>query len=211
MSGSPPVAEPFHEPAQQRGAGYLGMYLFLATEIMLFGAIFAVLFVLRLEHPHAVKEAASHLKMWIGAGNTAALLTSSLCMAIAVHSARDGAARRTAAWLSATASLGAVFLGVKAYEYWTEYHEGLMPHTEPARALKDPAEWLFFNLYYVATSLHAVHLASGMAMVLGLALMLARGRTRLPQRAVTVELVGLYWHLVDVVWVFLYPVLYLAR
>ena len=211
MSENPPVSEPFHRSAQQRSAAYWGMYLFLATEVMLFGGLFAALFVLRLEHPHAVSEAAGHLKMWLGGANTAVLLTSSLFMAIAVHAAREGAARRAAAWLAGTAGLGAVFLGVKAYEYWSEYREGLMPHTELTRSLKDPAEWLFFNLYYVSTSLHAIHLLSGISLVLGLVLMLARGRTRVPERAVTVEMVGLYWHLVDVVWVFLYPVLYLAR
>ena len=211
MSGNLPVAEPFHEPAQQRRADYMGMYLFLATEIMLFGGIFAAIYYLRLEHAPAVKEAAHHLKLWIGGGNTAVLLTSSLTMAIAVHMARRGEARGASLMLTTTALLGVAFLMVKGYEYWLEYTEGLVPHTDSARTLKDPAEWLFLNLYYVATGLHAVHLLSGVAVVGWLALRVARGWARLPQRATTVEMVGLYWHLIDVVWVFLYPALYLAR
>ena len=211
MSANPPVVEPFHQPAQQRRAGFMGMYLFLASEIMLFGGIFAAVFVFRLQHPEATKAAAGHLKLWLGGANTAVLLTSSLFMALAVHAARAGAARRAAGWLAATATFGTVFLAIKGYEYWTEYTEGLMPHTEGAKTFADRTEWLFLNLYYVATSLHAFHLASGIVMVVGLAAMLARGWTPLPRRAVTVEMVGLYWHLIDVIWVFLYPVLYLAR
>ena len=211
MSANPPVAEPFHRPEQQRRAGFMGMYLFLASEVMLFGGLFAALLVLRLEHGEAVKAASGHLKMWLGGANTAVLLTSSLCMALAVHAARAGAARRAARWLVATAALGTLFLAIKGYEYWTEYSEGLMPHTEGAKTFADRTEWLFLNLYYVATGLHAFHLLSGIVVVAGLVLMLARGWTPLPRRAVTVEMTGLYWHLIDIVWVFLYPVLYLAR
>ena len=208
---APPVAEPYHRPEQQLRAGRMGMYLFLASEIMLFGGIFAAILVFRLEHPEAVKAAAGHLKLWLGAANTAILLTSSLFMALAVHAAREGAARRAAGWLLATAALGAAFLAVKGYEYWAEYAEGLMPHAQGAKTFADRSEWLFLNLYYVATGLHAFHLASGIAVVLGLAWMVARGRSPLPRRAVTVEMTGLYWHLIDVIWIFLYPVLYLAR
>lgn len=211
MSGELPVSEPFHRPAQQRRADFMGMYLFLATEIMLFGGLLGALFVIRLEHPEAVREASGHLKLWLGGANTAILLTSSLFMALAVLEARAGDARRTVRWLLLTAALGVVFLGVKGYEYFIEHREGLMPHFGPARELGDRSEWLFLNLYYIATSLHAFHLLSGIVVVTGLALRLARGWTPVPRRAVAVEMVGLYWHLVDVVWVFLYPLLYLAR
>jgi cytochrome c oxidase subunit 3 len=205
------VHEQFREPAQQRGADFLGMYLFLATEMMLFGGFFAAVYVYRVLHPEAVQAAAQHLKIWLGGLNTAVLLTSSLCVALAVAAARTGASRAALRRLLLTAGLGVVFVAVKGFEYYLEYAEGLMPRVGPPSPLEDPASRLFINLYFVGTGIHAVHLTVGILLVLGLSLRIARGWTRLPERTVTVEMVGLYWHLVDVIWVFIYPALYLAR
>jgi cytochrome c oxidase subunit 3 len=206
----PAAHEPFAESAQQREADFLGMYIFLATEIMLFGGLLGAVFAYRVLHPQETAAAAQHLKLWLGAANTAVLLTSSLFMALAVEAARGAERRRAALWLLATAALGLTFLGIKGYEYLEEYREGLMPHLGPASPLRHPAERIFINLYFVGTGLHALHLAIGIAMTAGMAFLLRRGPL-LPRRALAVEMVGLYWHLVDVIWVFVYPVLYLAR
>ena len=100
---------------------------------------------------------------------------------------------------------------IKGLEYHQEYTEGLMPLVGPASPLAAPAARLFIHLYFVATGVHALHLAVGLALILGLAWRIARGAAPVPERAIAVEMVGLYWHLVDVIWVFIYPVLYLAR
>jgi cytochrome c oxidase subunit III len=203
--------EQYAEPAQQRGADFFGMYLFLASEMMLFGGFFAVVYVQRLRHPEAVRAAAQHLKLWLGGINTAVLLTSSLFVALAVVAARTGARHSVVRRLLIAALLGVVFIGIKGFEYYEEYTEGLMPLVGPPSPLSEPASRLFINLYFFGTGVHAVHLTIGLALLLGLALRVARRATPLPQRAITVVMVGLYWHLVDVVWVFIYPVLYLAR
>ena len=211
MTKSVVLKEPFQDAAQQREAGLLGMHLFLATEIMLFGGLFAAIFVYRVVYPEAVAQASGHLYMWLGGLNTAVLLTSSLFMALAVEAARRQRRRPAIRWLLLTAALGTVFLGVKGFEYFLEYREGLMPGVGPTFVFPDKAQELFLDLYFVSTGLHSIHLSIGIVMVVGLAFRIWGYHTRLPERAVTVEMFGLYWHLVDVVWVFLYPVLYLAR
>lgn len=211
MNRNAAVHEPFQEPAQQREAAFLGMYVFLATEIMLFGGLFAGILVYRIRDTEAVHEAAGHLYLWLGGLNTAVLLTSSLFMALAVQSAREGRARPAIRRLLFAAVLGITFLTIKGIEYGLDYAEGLMPGVGPEFPLPRHVQELFINLYFVATGLHSVHLTIGILIVLGLAFRLWRGQARLPERRITVEMVGLYWHLVDIVWVFLYPALYLAR
>jgi cytochrome c oxidase subunit 3 len=154
-------------------------------------------------------EAARHFKLWLGAANTAVLLTSSLCVALAVEDARSRLRRRAAAWFALAALLGLVFLGVKGTEYFLEYREGLMPHLGPPSPLRPGPVDLFVDLYFVSTGLHAVHLLIGVGAVATVAAAYAWRRS--PPPAVVAEMTGLYWHLVDVVWVFLFPVLYLAR
>ena len=198
---------PFTDEAQQHRAEMMGMHLFLGTEVMLFGGLFAAMALTRLHHPEAYVAASRALHVWIGGANTAILLSSSLTMALAVIAARRGASpTRT---LLATAALGLGLLAVKGIEWTLEYREGLLP-APGNQALTDPVETLFMHLYLVATALHAIHLGVGIALVLGLTRRIRRVLP-LPGRAVTVETSGLYWHLVDLVWVFLYPVLYLAR
>ena len=116
-----------------------------------------------------------------------------------------------AAWFAATAGLGLAFLAVKGIEYRREYLEGLMPMGGPPSPLAGRPAALFMDLYFVATALHAVHLGIGVAAVGTLAMRLARRRLRAPGQAIVAEMTGLYWHFVDVVWIFLFPVLYLAR
>ncbi|WEX10572.1 cytochrome c oxidase subunit 3 [Chelativorans sp. AA-79] len=205
------VHEPYRRPGQQHEADMLGMYVFLATEIMLFGGVFAAIFVIRGLHPEAFVAASKKMHLWIGAGNTLVLLTSSLCVALAVAASRAGRVRWTAGLLSAAAGLGILFLGFKGLEYWLEYRDGLLPALSWPTRFSGPVEELFMNLYLIATGLHAFHLTVGICLLLFLAWRIRRGSLPLPNRAVTVETSGLYWHLVDIVWVFLYPALYLAR
>lgn len=213
MSGEVTLTKPYAEPDQQRAAAFLGMYVFLGSELMLFGGLFAALSLYRVDHPAAAAEAASHLKLWLGTANTAVLLTSSLFVALAVAFARaagrSGSGRRvSAAWLLAAAALGVVFLGIKGLEYHQEYVEGLMPSAGPPSPLGARAPNLFIDLYFVATGLHAVHLTIGIGALSAVAI---RQLTRPDASTIVVEMTGLYWHLVDVVWLFLLPLLYLAR
>ncbi|MDW6023553.1 cytochrome c oxidase subunit 3 [Mesorhizobium sp. BAC0120] len=205
------VSEPFQAPAQQREAAMMGMFVFLGTEIMLFGGIFTAIFVARLLHTEQVVEASKRMHVFIGGINTAVLLTSSLAVALAVHSARARKARRSAALLAGAALLGLAFLGLKAFEYWEEYRDGLLPIFSDPPRFSTPAEHLFMNLYFLGTGLHAVHVTIGIVLLTGVAVRLVLNSLRLPDRTVVVEASGLYWHLVDVIWVFLYPALYLAR
>jgi len=200
------LVEPFARRDQQREADFLGMYLFLASEVMLFGAIFALLFADRILHPGAAEQAAVRLKMWIGAANTAVLLTSSLFVALAAATAKAGRKRAVTGWLVAAVVLGLVFLALKGFEYHEDFAEGVRPVI--GRAV---ASSLFINLYFTATVLHAVHLTVGMGLLSWVAARVAGARTRVPNQAIVVEMSGLYWHFVDVVWVFLFPLLYLPR
>lgn len=209
MSGRLAVSEPFSAAAQQREAARLGMWLFLATEVMLFGGLFTGILVYRVLHGPAFAGASAHLDLWLGGLNTAVLLTSSLLMALAVHAAREGDRVRCVRWLLLTAGLGLLFLAIKGYEYGKEYHEGLMPTVSPDFPIPEPAAELFFNLYFAATGLHALHLGLGIGAVMLFAALVARRSLPLPEKQTYLEGLGLYWHLVDVIWVFLYPVLYL--
>ncbi|MGE0744815.1 MAG: cytochrome c oxidase subunit 3 [Rhodospirillales bacterium] len=211
MTGRAPVHEPFQRADQQREAAMLGMAVFLASEVMLFGGLFAAALAIRFLHPDAVVAASRALHVWIGAANTAILLTSSLAVALAVEAAREGSGRRAAAALAAAAGLGVAFLCLKAFEYYSEYAEGMLPLPGTSASFASPAHRLFMDLYLIATSLHAVHVGIGVMLLTVVAVRIAGGALALPGRAVVVETGGLYWHLVDIVWVFLYPLLYLAR
>jgi cytochrome c oxidase subunit III len=210
MTGRGHIVEPYEEAAQQHEAAQLGMWVFLATEIMLFGGIFMGVLVFRVAYGDVARTASGHLHLWVGGLNTAVLLTSSLTMVLAVAAAREGRVARTAWWLLGTAALGLAFLGIKGYEYRSEYAEGLMPGVGPSFPLEPGPAELFFNLYFAATGLHALHLICGIAAVLVFAWAVGLRSLRLPARSTPVEGLGMYWHLVDIVWVFLYPVLYLV-
>lgn len=205
------AALPFADLRQQRDASALGMWLFLATEVMLFGGLFVAIAVYRVLYPEATSAASGHLDVRLGGLNTAILLTSSLAMGCAVVAARAGRRRSTIMLLAATAALGTVFVAIKGWEWWLEYEKGLMPGVGPAFPLEPREAELFFNTYFAATGLHALHLAIGIGVVVATAgLLRFKPGMQLPARSVVVEMVGRYWHLVDVVWVFLFPVLYLA-
>ncbi len=200
------MVETASDVARRREAGRLGMLVFLASEIMLFGGLFAAAMVLRLTHPADYAAAAHRLDLALGTLNTAILLTSSLAAALAVEAARSRRPGRAALALAATLLLGAAFLGAKALEYAQEYREGLMPGTALAH-FDGPVAQLFMNFYFASTGLHALHVLAGLALLAAVA---CSRSARSDPHALLIGNAALYWHLVDVVWVFLYPTLYLA-
>lgn len=197
--------EPFHETGRQREADRLGMIIFLASEAMLFGGLFAAAMALRFLHPADYVTASGHLKLWLGTANTAVLLTSSLMAAVAVEAARSGRARLAGLALAAAILLALLFLGIKGYEYLGEYREALVPGLANAH-FESRTQQLFMNFYFVSTGLHALHAIGGVTL-LGLAAL--RRAAREDRNAVLIGNAALYWHLVDIIWVFLYPTLYL--
>lgn len=205
------VGHQFETLEQEHEANQLGMWAFLASEVLFFGALFTSFLVYRLAYPEPFVAASQHLKQALATANTAVLLTSSLTMALAVHSAQTGHRRRLVTFLLMTMLLGAVFLGVKGVEYLGEFREGLVPFRAFPFAFEGPSPErarLFFTFYFFMTGLHALHLTIGMAAVGLMALLAWRGGVT-PRTYMPVELTGLYWHFVDVVWVFLFPLLYL--
>lgn len=174
--------------------GKVGVWWFLASEIMLFGGLIGSYIVARLGSPGWSAEAA-HLSVPIAAINTLVLLTSSLTMVAAFAAVERGDRRGVRIFLLCTILLGLMFLGIKAYEYSSEIRAGFTPVTGP-----------FWSFYYTMTGLHALHVLAGIITNLSLFVM-ARGGLRNLHR---VELAGLYWHFVDIVWIFLFPLLYLT-
>ena len=215
----PILSHQFDDVEQQSDASRLGMWLFLATEVMFFGGLLTAFAVYRTTSPESVARASRHLNVLLGCVNTVVLLTSSLTMAMAVRAAQLRAHRPLVAWLILTMVLGAGFLGIKAVEYTHDYHERLIPGWNfqvpegdrplVERGQVDPRRMeMFFVLYFFMTGLHAVHLIIGIAL-LGLMAYLSWKRWFSGGGAVQIEVMGLYWHFVDVIWVFLYPLLYL--
>ena len=200
------AARPFHPPPVPTAP--LGMWVFIGSELLFFGGLLASYFYGRLRWPHGFGVASQHTHVFIGTTNTAVLLTSSAFIALAVACAQHPAHRRwTARLLWVTAALGLVFVGLKGYEYWKEWTEGLVPGA--GFTLAEGGAQLFFMLYFVMTGIHALHLLIGISVV-GI---FARGSARrrpwvTPER---IEAVALYWHFVDIVWIFLYPFIYLLQ
>ncbi len=207
----PVLAEQFDDPAQQREAATLGMWVFLVTEVMLFGGMFTAYSAYRWIYRAAWTAGSAHMLLVVGAVNTAVLLVSSFMMAQAVQAATLGQRRRQVVYLALTASLGCVFLALKGYEYWSHYREGLVPGRlwHYAGAHPRPVQ-IFFYLYYAMTGLHAVHLTVGVLLVGVLTVLAARG-TFSARYHTPVEVIGLYWHLIDVIWIFLFPLFYLVQ
>jgi cytochrome c oxidase subunit 3 len=202
---------------QQNDTAALGMWLFLATEIMFFGTLFTALVVYHVLYPAAFELASSRLNWQIGTINTFVLLLSSLMMALAVYCVRVGRIRGLVVFLLATSALGGLFLALKAYEYYDDVQQGLVLGSR-----FDAGQWLdaglsrgdlahvqlFLLLYWLMTAAHALHMIIGVVAVLIVATLARRGHFD-PQYYGPVEVTGLYWHFIDIVWIFLLPMLYL--
>jgi cytochrome c oxidase subunit 3 len=206
---TPYVAHHFDDAEQQHDASALGMWVFLVTEIMFFGGLFTAYVVYRTAYPAAFHAASHELDIGLGAFNTAVLLTSSLTMALSVHAAQVSKRGMLVVCLILTIVLGMTFLGVKAYEYAHKWHEHLVPGPHFVFHGPDPANaQLFFSLYFAMTGLHALHMIIGVGLLAVLTVLGARGAYNRFYYT-PVEVSGLYWHFVDLVWIFLFPLLYL--
>ena len=236
------VEHQFEDRHQQKEAATLGMWTFLATEVLFFGGLFLGYTVYRHLWSEEFRQGALNLKWFLGAINTAVLLLSSFTMALAVHAAALGSNRKIARYLVLTILIGGVFLAIKGTEYYIEYREHLVPrlnfapeeppestvggfagqferiqqwfdHLSPPkekRSDRPPPEELFFLFYFIMTAIHATHMIIGIAVMLVLIWMARRNRFSAAWHN-PVECFGLYWHFVDIVWVFLFPTLYLLR
>ena len=199
----------FDSAAQQYDASTLGMWVFLVTEIMFFGGVFTMYVAYRAAYPGAFGHASNHLNLTLGAINTAVLIASSLTMALAVHSSQMGKRSALVTYLLLTMLLGSVFLGIKGVEYAHKFEEGLVPGPGFTYSGPDANQaQLFFSLYFAMTGLHALHMVIGLVLMAVLVLQARKGRyTKLYHTPI--EISGLYWHFVDIVWIFLFPLLYL--
>jgi cytochrome c oxidase subunit III len=206
-----PVAHQFDDLRQQHDASEVGMWLFLCTEVLFFGGLFLAYAVYRLQDESTFAAASRKLDLTMGTINTVVLLCSSLSMALAVDAARLGKSSRLILLLSVTIVFGTIFLGIKGSEYYQKYEHHLMP------IFGLPFEWegtspghakLFFHLYFLMTGVHALHMIIGIGLLLVLTILAIRGGLQKDFSA-PVHCVGLYWHFVDIVWVFLFPLLYL--
>jgi cytochrome c oxidase subunit III len=202
-------AHHFDDLAQQSEAVTLGMWVFLVTEVMFFGGLFTGYSVYRSSFPEAYALASHHLDVTLGAINTAVLIASSLTMALAVHAAMKAKKGQIVGFVVATMALGAVFLGIKAVEYSHKFHEHLVPGATFTREIPDwHHQQLFFSFYFGMTGMHALHMVIGMGIMIVLLVHVLRS----PDPGAhdrKIEVMGLYWHFVDVIWIFLFPLLYL--
>jgi cytochrome c oxidase subunit 3 len=206
------LREQFDTAAQQKDASTLGMWIFLITEIMFFGGMFLCYTVYRAAYPYVFAVASTSLNVYIGAANTVVLLCSSLTMVLAVRAAQLGKQKAIVLFLVLTLLLGFVFLGVKAYEWNEKFVEHHVPgptfHLEGlAPELQGQAQ-LFFSLYFAMTGLHALHMVVGAGIMIALLMMARKGRFT-PDYVTPVDVGGLYWHFVDIIWIYLFPLFYL--
>ncbi|GGE07784.1 cytochrome oxidase subunit III [Aureimonas endophytica] len=207
MSAGSALNEPFEDLGRQRLAARFGMWCFLASEILFFGSLFLCFLVYRQLHPNEMLAAGRETNIVFGSLNTAILLASSVTMAVADKAAEEGLRRDALRCLGLTAALGLAFLVVKGFEYREDVEKHLWPG--PDFAFGDSPARLFYGFYWTMTGVHALHLTIGIATVALVMLRIRQGR--LPFRdSATLPVLGLYWHLVDIVWIFLYPLLYLG-
>jgi len=233
------LAHQFDDVEQQKQSSMLGMWIFLVTEVMFFGGLFAGYVVYRAKYPEAWVVGSHLLSIKWGGINTIVLLASSLTMVLAVHAAQLGKQKMIQFWLIATMILGAAFLGIKAIEYSAKIEHHLVPgpnfnfdpahiSTEHGPAHAGPAEGgaghnflqslervqprnvqLFYSFYFIMTGMHAIHMIVGEGIMLVMLIMTRKGYFR-KEYYNPIEISGLYWHFVDIVWIFLFPLLYLV-
>jgi cytochrome c oxidase subunit III len=216
---NPALRHHFATEQQQKNAASLGMWLFIVTEIMFFGGMFCAYLIYRLAHFNAFAAASQQLNIYLGAINTAVLLVSSVTVVLAVKAAEAGARKQLVAYLVVTVLLGLTFLGIKASEYKDKFEEHYVPgptfHFDKPfddlgkKTPVDPnAAQLFFSLYFAMTGMHALHMIIGCGLFSTLAVLAWKGHYTAGY-STPIENAGLYWHLVDIIWIYLFPLLYL--
>ena len=206
----PALAHHFEDLGQQSEAATLGMWVFLVTEVLFFGGLFLAYTIYRGWYPDAFAVSSHELDIVLGTTNTIVLITSSLTMALAVHSAQLGHRNKLMIFLSLTMLLGLVFLGIKGVEYYEKFVE----HHVPGPAFQFEEKYfreaqIFFSLYFVMTGLHAAHMIIGLGIMTWMFIWSWNG-TITREYSNPIEVSGLYWHFVDIVWIFLFPLLYLV-
>jgi cytochrome c oxidase subunit 3 len=210
---TPALRVQFDTEAQQKDASALGMWIFLVTEIMFFGGMFAVYTVYRSWYPDVFAIASSSLNEIIGGLNTGVLLLSSFTMVMAVRAGQLGQRKMIVIFLILTLLFGGIFLGVKAYEWNQKFAEHHIPgqaafHLDGVLPGDQGHAQLFFSIYFAMTGLHALHMVIGVGILLTLIVQARKGRFSASYYT-PVDVAGLYWHFVDIIWIFLFPLLYL--
>jgi cytochrome c oxidase subunit 3 len=200
----------YSEPEQQRESAKLGMWIFLLTEVLFFGGLFVAYSVYRAWNPEIFHQAHVHLDIELGAINTLVLITSSLTIALAIRSMQLARKKETLVLLTVTLALAALFLVIKYFEYSHKIHLGQLPgkfysYTEIAGT--NPH--IFFSVYFAMTGLHGLHVIVGIGVIAWLIVRTAKNHFS-PEYCTPIEMTGLYWHLVDIIWIFLFPLFYLV-
>jgi len=209
-TSGPRLGEQFEDLAKQGHAVRLAMWMFLGSELLLFAGLFALYAAYRTVHAQAFAEALHHNKLILGSINTVVLIVSSFTVAWALHCVRTARRRTALLMLAITLVLGVTFLVLKGVEYSDHFAEGIYPGARYSfAALPGYGPMLFFTLYYFMTGLHALHMIAGLAVMSWLTVRLLRRRID-PAYHPELELGALYWHLVDCIWIFLWPLFYLA-
>jgi cytochrome c oxidase subunit 3 len=203
------LREQFATPEQQRESATLGMWIFIITELMLFGAMFAAFSIYRYWYPAAFTRGSGEMELWMGAVNTAILICSSFTMSLAEYAGASGKANRCAWLLLLTAALGAAFLAIKFTEYYMHYQDHKLPGFGFVESGPQSHEMqLFFFFYFMMTGLHSLHLLIGIGLVM--VMLYPVLLDNISERYHTpIDNVSLYWHFVDVIWVFLYAIFYI--
>ncbi len=206
---APGLQHHFTNMKQQFEAAKLGMWLFLVTEVLLFGGLFVGYGIMHAKHPEAFVAAHHHLDWRLGALNTIVLLLSSFTMVMGVWAAQTGQKKKLIAFLLLTVLLAMVFMGVKYVEYSHKFHEGLLPgkyYSHQGDTV--PGQFMFFSFYFMMTGLHGIHVLLGIVALLWITFRAWRNQFS-AQYYGPVDIVGLYWHLVDLIWIYLFPLMYL--
>lgn len=199
----------FSDVEQQKESAKLGMWLFLVTEVLLFGGLFCFYAIYRAWYPEMFFQAHKVLDIGLGALNTVVLITSSVTMALAIRSMQLGRQKATFWLLGSTLALAGTFLVVKYFEYAHKFHLGQLPGKwYTFQGIEGTNPHVFFSVYFAMTGLHGFHVVGGMAVIGWLMVKTAKGHFSSGYYT-PIELTGLYWHLVDLIWIFLFPLLYL--
>ena len=203
------LAHHFTDIVQQRDSAKLGMWIFIMTEILLFGGLFTAYTVYRVLNPDMFYNAHKHLDITLGTINTIVLITSSVTMALAIRSMQFARKKATLIFLLGTLALAAAFLVIKYFEYSHKIHLGQLPgRFYTFSGIEGTNPHIFFSIYFTMTGLHALHIIGGM-IVIGLMIFRTARNHFSSEYYTPLELTGLYWHLVDLIWIYLFPLLYL--
>jgi cytochrome c oxidase subunit III len=208
-SHTSPLAHHFADMEQQRESAKLGMWVFLLTEVLLFGGLFCAYAIFRSWHPEMFHNAHKLLDVWLGGTNTVVLITSSITMALAIRSMQLNQRRNAIRFIYGTIALAGVFLVIKYFEYAHKFHMGQLPGKYYTfQGLEGTNPHVFFSIYFMMTGLHGFHVICGMGAMIWLLRRIKQGEFSADYYT-PIEMTGLYWHLVDLIWIFLFPLFYL--